>query len=117
MRRGSTIACVGLAIGVALPTKVFAADAAVSHRAHRASSVAPRAPAPLALRTVSRRSASVLASMPCWNSCTTQCGAGFQACLAVDWLAGCVAANNQCELSCLKQCRLSGGPLVSWTDY
>ena len=80
-----------------------------------------RAPAPdrvpLALRTLSKRSASVLAADACWRGCTAECGWYFQGCLRVDRLDGCVAHNNRCELSCLKQCRLLGGPFVSWTDW
>jgi hypothetical protein len=72
---------------------------------------------PLALRNLSRLSASVLASMPCWRDCTTQCGWSFQGCLRQDRLDICLGGNNQCELFCLKQCRPLGGPLVSWTDY
>jgi hypothetical protein len=73
-----------------------------------------RAPSrvPLALRTLSYHSAAVLASDACWRGCTTQCGANFQACLPAAPLAGCLAHNNACELVCLRQCRLAGGPFV-----
>jgi hypothetical protein len=67
---------------------------------------------PLALRTLSRHSAAVLAADACWRGCTAHCGRHFQRCLKVAWLDGCLAHNNACELSCLKQCRLAGGPLV-----
>jgi len=72
---------------------------------------------PLAMRNLSRRSASVYASTPCWRDCTTQCGWSFQGCIRLEPLAICLGGNNQCELSCLRQCRPLGGPLVSWTDY
>jgi hypothetical protein len=72
---------------------------------------------PLALRTLTRHSIGVLAATPCWRGCTTECGWATQACLRFEPLDFCLAGNNQCELSCLKACRLSGGPLVSWTDY
>ncbi len=72
---------------------------------------------PLALRTLSKRSAATLAGDPCWRGCTAECGWYFQGCLRMYRLDGCVAHNNQCELSCLKQCRLLGGPFVSWTDW
>jgi hypothetical protein len=67
---------------------------------------------PLALRTLSRHSAAVLAADACWRGCTAHCGWHFQRCLRVTWLDGCLAHNNACELSCLRQCRLAGGPLV-----
>jgi len=104
----------GLAIALGAMAQASAAEIDAPHAVYRAPIV--RAP-PLALRTLSRRSASVLASDPCWRGCTTGCGSGLQRCIKIDGLAGCMAHNNTCELSCLKQCRLSGGPLVSWTDY
>ena len=91
-----------------------AADLQVSRNATH-SAVVHRPP--LALRNLSRLSASVMASTPCWRDCTTACGFDFQACRRVDPLVGCLDVNNACDLFCLKQCRLKGGPLVSWTDY
>jgi hypothetical protein len=88
-----------------------------SHRAMPAYRAAPVDPLPMALRTLSRRSAAVMASMPCWSDCTATCGANFQACLRADWPKRCFALNDACDLTCLKACRLIGGPLVSWTDY
>jgi hypothetical protein len=108
-----------LAIGLAAVVQASAADVTVAHREHRTTvvrSTTVRLP-PLALRTVSRRFASVMDSGPCWRGCTTQCGASFQYCIRADWLAGCMAQNNACERACLVQCRPIGGPLVSWTDY
>ena len=70
---------------------------------------------PLALRTLSKRSAAVLASDTCWRGCTTQCGAYFQGCIRVTWFDGCLQSNNLCELACLRDCRLGGGPLMPWT--
>lgn len=95
-----------------------AADAGSQHvvASHRVKQAAPPR-VPLALRTLSRRSAAVIAGTPCWHGCTSQCGWNFQGCLRVDALDLCMADNNQCELACLRQCRFLGGPLVSWTDY
>jgi hypothetical protein len=109
----------GLTLALAVPQPVVisaasAADTGISRTVQRAS---PPHRLPLALRTLSRRSASVYASTPCWRGCTAQCGWAFQGCLRQDELVLCQADNNQCELSCLKQCRPLGGPLVSWTDY
>jgi hypothetical protein len=93
-----------------------AADTGTSRTVQRATAP-PSHRLPLALRTLSRRSASVIASTPCWRGCTSECGWHFQSCLRHDRLDMCLGGNNQCELSCLKQCRPLGGPLVSWTDY
>ena len=70
---------------------------------------------PLALRGLSKRSASVFASDACWRGCTTECGAHFQQCIRVTWFDGCLQSNNLCELACLRHCRLGGGPLMPWT--
>ena len=120
--------CIAFAIGLASIAQASAADLTATHREHRTTvarttvvrtmvvrSAAVRVP--LALRTVSRRFASVMDSTPCWRGCTTQCGASFQYCIRADWLAGCMVQNNACERACLVQCRPIGGPLVSWTDY
>ena len=126
------LAAAVLACGLAAVAQASAAELTVSHREHRTMVRAPvirgavvrgavmRGTAvrvPLALRTVSRRFASVMDSTPCWRGCTTQCGANFQYCIRVDWFAGCMAQNNACDRACQVQCRPIGGPLVSWTDY
>jgi hypothetical protein len=108
----------GLFLALAAPhpaaiVAAAAADIGMSRNVQRASP----SRLPLALRTLSRRSASVYASTPCWRGCTTECGWSFQSCLRADRLDICLGGNNQCELACLKQCRPLGGPLVSWTDY
>jgi len=128
------LATIVLAFGLAAVTQASAADLTATRREHRTTvvrgavvrgavvrgaelrSTTARLP-PLALRTVSRRFASVMDSTPCWHGCTTQCGASFQYCIRADWLAGCMAQNNACERACLVQCRPVGGPLVNWTDY
>ena len=111
--------CLGLL--VLLAAVPAAADTAASRKIHRHAvrthHVAAVAPVPLALRTLSKRSAAVLASTPCWRGCTALCGYDFQACLRVDVLVGCIDDNNACELTCLRECRLKGGPLVDWIDY
>src|SRR4051812_30666298 len=105
----------GILVALATLLPASAADVAISqsHRVYRA--VPSRVP--LALRTLSKRSASVMASTPCWRGCTALCGADFHACLRIEPLVGCVDYNNACDLSCLRQCRLLGGPLVDWIDY
>jgi len=91
-----------------------ASDISTSRPAYLA---VPKDPLPLALRTLSRRSAAVMASTPCWSDCTATCGQNFQGCIRADWPKRCFALNDACDLTCLKACRLIGGPLVSWTDY
>src|SRR5262245_11891621 len=73
--------------------------------ARPADRAAPKDPLPLALRTLSRRSAAVMASMPCWSDCTATCGQNFQGCIRVDWPKRCFALNDACDLTCLKACR------------
>jgi hypothetical protein len=124
MKLSVALAIVALATGLVAVTQASAADRAVSQREHRITVVrgaqvrgtAARLP-PLALRTVSRRFASVMDSTPCWRGCTAQCGATFQYCIRGDWLAGCMVQSNACDRACQVQCRPIGGPLVSWTDY
>ena len=103
-----------LIIVLAAMAPAAATDIVPPQRVYRAAVVRPP---PIALRTLSRRSAAVLASTPCWRACTTACAFDFQHCARTDWLAGCMGGNNACERACLVQCRLKGGPLVSWTDY
>jgi hypothetical protein len=70
---------------------------------------------PLALRNLSKRSASILAHDACWRGCVTECGGHFQYCIRVTRFDGCLQSNNLCELACLRHCRLGGGPLMTWT--
>jgi hypothetical protein len=70
----------------------------------------------LALRGVSRLSAAVRASDPCWQGCQARCSGAFRSCVAHGPLAPCVAGANACDLRCLRACRLKGGPLVDWID-
>jgi hypothetical protein len=105
MRSVSHLVIAGLVVSV-VTAPARAADVA-PHAAYR-----PSARIPLALRTLSYHSAAVLASDPCWRSCTAQCAAHFQACLRVVPLDACFAHNNACDLACLRQCRIAGGPFV-----
>jgi hypothetical protein len=110
--------CLGLAVWLAATAPSSAADVYPPGTASAPGAYAPTPhPLPLALRTLSRRSAAVLAADACWRGCTTQCGWHFQHCLRTARLDDCGAHNDACELTCLKHCRLKGGPLVSWTDY
>jgi len=122
VRTAATLTCLALALASAAPLTIAAAVAADINGVHAAKRTAvTHAPTPrrvpLALRTLSRRSASVMASVPCWHECTAQCGWSFQACLKVAPQDICFADNNSCDLICLKQCRLRGGPLLDITDY
>jgi hypothetical protein len=106
--------CLGIMLATALAASAAGAEIHPRGKGYGAST--PPRP-PLALRTLSKHSVAVLASDACWRPCTAHCGFHFQQCLKVGWQDGCFAANNECELDCLKHCRLSGGPLVSWTDW
>ena len=98
--------CIALILALAT-TQGFAADVYGPREVVRAP-----VRVPLALRTLSYQAAAVLASDPCWRSCTAQCGWQFQGCLRVVPFAGCLAHNNACDLACLRQCRITGGPFV-----
>jgi hypothetical protein len=116
-RLGVMLALIALPAAAADVLTTHPRAATKVHAARPAYLTAPKDPLPLALRTLSRRSAAVMASLPCWHDCTATCGQSFQACIRVDWPKRCFAFNDACDLTCLKACRLLGGPLVSWTDY
>jgi hypothetical protein len=101
--------CAGLV--VAATSQAWAAD--VDPR------VAYRAPSrvPLAFRALSHHSAAVWASDACWRGCTAHCGARFQGCLRVVRQDVCYAHNDACELACLRQCRVAGGPFINVTGW
>jgi hypothetical protein len=101
--------CTGLALAVTAPA--WAAD--IYPR------VEYRAPSrvPLAFRALSHHSPAVLASDACWRGCITHCGAHFQGCLRIVRQDACYARDNACELACLRQCRVAGGPFVNATGW
>lgn len=61
-------------------------------------------------------SATVLDSDACFRTCTAHCAGRFQMCLGGAWLNDCRMHGDRCDLSCLKQCRSYGGPLLDLTD-
>jgi hypothetical protein len=101
--------CVGLVLAVTTPA--WAADTSAPRVDYRAPRV------PLAFRALSHHSPAVLASDVCWRGCTAHCGARFQSCLRAVPLDACYAHDNACELSCLRQCRVAGGPFVNVTGW
>lgn len=111
-RIGMKTLLLGLAMLVAAIASAPAAD--VYRPAGRHAQPVPER-LPLALRSLSKRSASILAHDACWRGCTTECGGHFQQCIRVTWFDGCLQSNNLCELACLRHCRLGGGPLMTWT--
>jgi hypothetical protein len=64
----------------------------------------------------SERAQSVWEAGACWSDCGAQCAWGQNACLKVDEQGQCLAWTDACDRFCLKQCRTSGGPLLSITD-
>ncbi len=61
----------------------------------------------------SERAQSVWASGACWNDCGAHCTRGLAACLARNAQGHCLKLGDACERYCQRQCRTSGGPLVS----
>ena len=104
----ATVALLGLT------TSAFAADFAPAHRAKahwQGAGARHEVPALL-----SWRARKIRAADRCWRDCQADEGRGFQACLRVYSLSGCAAANDAADRSCLRACRLSGGPLLNLAD-
>ena len=59
------------------------------------------------------RAQSVWASGACWSDCGAHCAWGLAACLARDAQGRCLKLGDACDRYCQRQCRASGGPLVS----
>jgi hypothetical protein len=61
-------------------------------------------------------STTVRLSDACFRTCAAHCGGRFQACVGGSWLNDCRPEGDRCDLSCQKQCRAYGGPLLHLTD-
>jgi hypothetical protein len=70
-----------------------------------------RGPYPLSWRAAKIRRAD-----RCWRGCLAAAGREFQRCLRHEAAAGCVPWNDANDRVCLRACRLSGGPLVGFSD-
>ncbi len=60
----------------------------------------------------SKRSQSVWASNACWTGCQSYCTWGEAACLRHDSQGRCLKFTDDCDRSCQRSCRTSGGPLL-----
>ena len=61
-------------------------------------------------------SSKVIVSDACWRPCTAECSSVFHVCAKTQWLNGCRAQSDACDLNCQKSCRTYGGPLLSITN-
>ena len=61
-------------------------------------------------------SSKVIVSDACWRTCTAECSSVFHVCAKTQWLNGCRAQSDACDLNCQKSCRTYGGPLLSITN-
>ena len=71
------------------------------------------APLPIAPDSLS---ATILASDGCWRACAAHCNFHVRKCIRFEGLTNCMPLNESCDRSCVKQCRVYGGPLLNWTD-
>jgi hypothetical protein len=58
------------------------------------------------------RAQSVWASSACWSECGSYCAWGEAGCLMRDSQGTCLKLTDNCDRSCQRQCRTSGGPLL-----
>jgi hypothetical protein len=97
-------------IAFAAITAASAADVEWRRPAARSYRVSPLPIAPDSL------SGSVLASDGCWRACEADCGRQVRKCMKFNALSDCLPFNDFCDRTCVKQCRVYGGPLLNWTD-
>lgn len=60
----------------------------------------------------SERAQSVWASGACWTECGSYCAWGQAGCLQRDTQGTCLKLTDDCDRSCQRHCRTSGGPLL-----
>jgi hypothetical protein len=63
------------------------------------------------------RAQAVWDSDACWSDCAAHCTWGQHACLRVDPQGLCIAWTDSCDRYCQRTCRVSGGPLIDFTEY
>lgn len=97
-------------LALAATTAAQAADAEWRRPATRSYRIAPLPIAPDSL------SATVLASDGCWRTCAAHCGWHVRKCIKHEGVTECLPYNDLCDRTCVKQCRVYGGPLLNWTD-
>jgi hypothetical protein len=62
----------------------------------------------------SERAQSVWASNACWSECGSYCTWGLAGCLERDAQGLCVKLTDTCDRYCQRNCRTSGGPLLTF---
>jgi hypothetical protein len=87
-----------------LPSAPALAGEAVIWRSNRHN---PQPPFPL-----SERARSVWASGACWSDCGSRCTWALAGCLPADAQGCCLELADNCDRSCQRECRSSGGPLL-----
>ena len=60
----------------------------------------------------SERAQSVWASGACWSECGSYCAWGEAACLERDTQGQCLKLTDDCDRTCQRSCRTSGGPYL-----
>src|SRR5690349_2701287 len=63
-----------------------------------------------------KRAADIWASDACWRGCSSRGGWRLDTCLSVMNAEQCRARLDADDRACLRQCRVSGGPLLNITD-
>jgi hypothetical protein len=64
-----------------------------------------------------KQAASVWASDACWRDCSSDGAWRLANCLTTTSLDRCRPQLDAGDRACLRQCRVSGGPLLNITDY
>jgi hypothetical protein len=105
-----------LSIAAALIVASMAAGILIPPQPLAAAELAAR---PNAVRSLtlpfprSERAQSVWASNACWSECGSYCAWGLAGCLARDAQGQCVKLTDTCDRYCQRNCRTSGGPLLT----
>lgn len=100
--RIALVAFVALPVVLTLWAPALAADVKV-----RPSVAASEMALPFAR---SERAQSVWASGACWTECGSYCAWGQTSCLYRDTQGQCLKLTDDCDRSCQRACRTSGGP-------
>ncbi len=93
---------------------VVAAAALTSRPAGAADAGAPRVAGPATMLPFlrSERAQAVWASSACLRGCGAYCAWGQTSCLYRDTQGQCLKLTDDCDRSCQRSCRTSGGPWV-----
>jgi hypothetical protein len=116
--------CVALVLLAAatLAAAVLPASAGDYSLAHRPPLVFPGGRVHTSPFPMSKRTADIWLSDACWHDCTSHGAWKLESCLGGRGPShpgqdACRAQLDARDRACLRQCRLSGGPLLNITDY